>query len=95
MHFDGFFRGTEFAGNLLVEHPSYKPPHYFAFARGERFILPAQIRQPCPSKAGSAVRIHGSMDCIQEFLFPERLSQKFSRAGLRHRMLTRPNLEQK
>src|SRR5215469_15655668 len=47
MDLDGLFCSLQFGGDLLVEHPEYNTFHYFALARGERFIAPAQIFKLC------------------------------------------------
>jgi len=73
MDLDRLFCSLEFAGDLLVEHSEYNTFHYFALARRERFIAPAQIFKLCTLLARCPIGINCAPNGVQELLFAEGL----------------------
>ena len=97
MKLDGFLRGTQFVGDLLVEHTGNNARHHFAFARRERFVTPARIRQLPLQLPRGAVAFNGLLDGVEQVLLTEWLGEKFDRACFhrldRHRDVPMPRDE--
>jgi len=91
MDLDSLFCSLQFVGDLLVEHPEYNTFHYFALARYERFIAPAQIFKLCTLLARRPIGIDCAPNGVQELLFAEGFGQELYCTGF-HRLNRHRNI---
>ena len=71
------FAGSNFRGNLLIEHPGDHQNHYLLLSRGQCAIAIHRSADLGLLLLGDAVTLEGLLNCVQQILVPERFCQKF------------------
>ena len=92
MKLDSFLSGSQFRGDLFIEHSRNDTRRHFALTRRKQFVTRTQTRQLSLQVARSAIAPNRLLDGVEQILLAKRFGKKLDRTGFhrlhRHRDIT-------
>src|SRR6202030_417947 len=92
MKLDSFLSGSQFRGDLFIEHSRNDTRRHFALTRRKKYVTRTQPRQLSLQVARSAIAPNRLLDGVEQILLAKRLGKKPDRTGFhrlqRHRDIT-------